>query len=29
VDAELSYIRALEGFHVSVAALNYAEGVDR
>jgi outer membrane protein, heavy metal efflux system len=29
VDAELSYVRALEGFHISVAALNYAEGVDR
>jgi outer membrane protein, heavy metal efflux system len=29
VDAELSYVRALEGFHVSVAALNYAEGVDQ
>jgi outer membrane protein, heavy metal efflux system len=29
VDAELSYIRALEGFHLSVAALNYAEGVDQ
>jgi cobalt-zinc-cadmium efflux system outer membrane protein len=28
VDAELSYVRALEGFHLSVAALNYAEGVD-
>jgi cobalt-zinc-cadmium efflux system outer membrane protein len=27
VDAELSYVRALEGFHLSVAALNYAEGV--
>jgi outer membrane protein, heavy metal efflux system len=29
VDAELSYVRALEGFHLSVAALNYAEGVDQ
>jgi outer membrane protein, heavy metal efflux system len=29
VDAELSYVRALEGFHISVAALNYAEGVDQ
>jgi outer membrane protein, heavy metal efflux system len=29
VEAELSYVRALEGFHLSVAALNYAEGVDR
>jgi cobalt-zinc-cadmium efflux system outer membrane protein len=28
VEAELSYVRALEGFHLSVAALNYAEGVD-
>jgi cobalt-zinc-cadmium efflux system outer membrane protein len=28
VDAELSYVRALESFHLSVAALNYAEGVD-
>jgi outer membrane protein, heavy metal efflux system len=29
VDAELSYVRALEGFHLSVAALNYAEGLDQ
>jgi len=29
VDAELSYVRSLEGFHLSVAALNYAEGVDQ
>jgi len=29
VDAELGYVRALEGFHLSVAALNYAEGVDQ
>jgi outer membrane protein, heavy metal efflux system len=29
VDAELSYVRALEGFHLSVAALNYAEGTDQ
>jgi outer membrane protein TolC len=29
VEAELSYVRALEGFHLSVAALNYAEGVDQ
>src|SRR6266702_1528985 len=29
VDAELSYVRALEGFHLSVAAPNYAEGVDQ
>jgi outer membrane protein, heavy metal efflux system len=29
VDAELSYVRALEGFHLSVSALNYAEGVDQ
>lgn len=29
VDAELSYVRALEGFHLSVAELNYAEGVDQ
>ncbi len=29
VDAELSYVRALEGFHLSVATLNYAEGVDQ
>jgi cobalt-zinc-cadmium efflux system outer membrane protein len=29
VDAELSYVRALEGFHLSVAALNYAEGMDQ
>jgi cobalt-zinc-cadmium efflux system outer membrane protein len=29
VDADLSYVRALEGFHLSVAALNYAEGVDQ
>ena len=29
VDAELSYVRALEGFHLSVAALNYAGGVDQ
>jgi outer membrane protein TolC len=29
VDAQLSYVGALEGFHLSVAALNYAEGVDQ
>ncbi|HTF68053.1 MAG TPA: TolC family protein [Edaphobacter sp.] len=29
VDAELSYVRSLEGFHLSVAALNYAEGLDQ
>jgi outer membrane protein TolC len=29
VDAELSYVRALESFHLSVAVLNYAEGVDQ
>jgi cobalt-zinc-cadmium efflux system outer membrane protein len=29
VDAELSYVRSLEGFHHSVAALNYAEGLDQ
>jgi cobalt-zinc-cadmium efflux system outer membrane protein len=29
VDAELSYVRALEDFHLSVAALNYAEGMDQ
>ena len=29
VDAQLSYVRALEGFHLSVAALNYAEGMDQ
>jgi outer membrane protein, heavy metal efflux system len=29
VDAELSYVRALEGFHLSVVSLNYAEGVDQ
>src|SRR5882757_882140 len=29
VDAELSYVRALEGFHLSVAAVNYAEGVNQ
>ena len=29
VDSELSYVRSLEGFHLSVAALNYAEGVDQ
>jgi cobalt-zinc-cadmium efflux system outer membrane protein len=29
VESELSYVRALEGFHLSVAALNYAEGVDQ
>jgi outer membrane protein, heavy metal efflux system len=29
VEADLSYVRALEGFHLSVAALNYAEGVDQ
>lgn len=29
VEAEISYVRALEGFHISVAALNYAEGVDQ
>lgn len=28
VDAQLSYIRALEGLHLSVDALNYAEGLD-
>jgi outer membrane protein TolC len=29
VESELSYVRALEGFHLSVAALNYAEGVNQ
>ena len=29
VDAELSYVRALEGFHLSVVSLNYAEGADQ
>jgi outer membrane protein TolC len=29
VDAELSYIRALEAFHLSVVDLNYAEGIDQ
>jgi outer membrane protein, heavy metal efflux system len=29
VDSELSYVRALEGFHLSVTALNYAEGADQ
>ena len=29
VDSELSYVRSLEGFHLSVAALNYAEGLDQ
>ncbi len=29
VDAQLSYVRALEGFHLSVASLNYAEGLDQ
>jgi outer membrane protein, heavy metal efflux system len=29
IDAELSYVRALEGFHLSVTTLNYAEGVDQ
>jgi outer membrane protein, heavy metal efflux system len=29
VDAELTYVRALEGFHLSVVALNYAEGMDQ
>jgi len=29
VDAELSYVRALENYHVSVAELNYAEGMDQ
>lgn len=29
VDAELSYIRALEAFHMSVVDLNYAEGMDQ
>ncbi|MEO6965218.1 MAG: TolC family protein [Acidobacteriaceae bacterium] len=28
VDAQLSYVRALEGFHQSVASLDYAEGAD-
>lgn len=29
IDAELSYVRALESYHVSVAELNYAEGMDQ
>jgi outer membrane protein TolC len=29
VDAQLSYVRAIEGVHLSVAALNYAEGMDQ
>jgi outer membrane protein TolC len=29
VDAQLSYFRSLEGFHLSVASLNYAEGLDQ
>lgn len=29
VDAELSYVRALESLHRSVAELNYAEGMDQ
>lgn len=29
VDAELSYVKALESYHVSVAELNYAEGMDQ
>jgi outer membrane protein TolC len=29
VDAQFSYVRALQGFHLSVAALNYAEGMDQ
>ncbi len=29
VDAELSYVRALEAFHISVVDLNYAEGMDQ
>ncbi|HEY1215948.1 MAG TPA: TolC family protein, partial [Bryobacteraceae bacterium] len=29
VDAELSCVRALENYHVSVAELNYAEGMDQ
>lgn len=29
VDAELSYVRALEAFHISVINLNYSEGMDQ
>jgi outer membrane protein TolC len=29
VDGELSYVRALEAFHLSVVDLNYAEGMDQ
>ncbi|MHB2006569.1 MAG: TolC family protein [Acidobacteriaceae bacterium] len=29
VDAELSYVRALENYHLSVVDLNYTEGVDQ
>lgn len=29
VDAELSYVRALEGYHLSVVELNYMEGMDQ
>jgi outer membrane protein TolC len=29
VDAELSFVRALANYHVSVAELNYAEGMDQ
>ncbi len=29
VDAQLSYVRSLEGYHLSVASLNYAEGLDQ
>lgn len=29
VDAELSYVRALENYHISVTELNYAQGVDQ
>jgi outer membrane protein TolC len=29
VDAQLSYVRALESYHLSVTELNYAEGMDQ
>ena len=29
VDAELSYVRALESYHLSVVDLNYTEGMDQ
>jgi outer membrane protein, heavy metal efflux system len=29
VDAELSYVRALESYHLSVVDLNYTEGIDQ